>query len=105
MKHTQAAQFIARAHALTMPVKPAQSLALDRYRNHTALPLLMPFRRLIRAGVEMRLNNMQIAESLKAISGVDPRIKSIHRSTLAGYVSVIRSCTGMPNSKGFLSQW
>ena len=107
MKHTAQVQafasFIATAHALTSPAKASQPAKLAGYQNHPALALLTPYKRMVRAGLELRLNNMQIAKSLKTIG--DPRIDKLSTCTLSNYVSVIRSHNKMPRSRGFLSQW
>ena len=111
MKQFQVAQFITAANRLTNPRKRVASASQapdeSKYLNHPALPLLTPYKRIIRAGLELRMNNMQIAAGIKAMdTGANRnRIARMTTSTLSGYISVIRSHYKMPASKGFISQW
>jgi hypothetical protein len=94
-------------HALTLqcPQERSQvdSAPAPAKRNlERVLALLSPFKSLIRAGVELRMNNMQIADSLQVI---DYRLSHMSTITLSQYLSTFRTHYKMPRTKGFLSQW
>jgi hypothetical protein len=106
MKHAlqrdQINSFIATALALTSPTSARKRTRKVATANTRAVRLLTPFKRLIRAGVELRMNNMQLAFSLQTI---DCHLSRMNATTLSQYISTFRTHHGMPRTKGFLSQW
>ena len=109
MKHSltskQVNAFIATALALTTPATPPKrkrKASVPPALDCRAVRLLKPFKSLIRAGVELRMNNMQLAASLQTI---DCRLSRMNSTTLSQYISTFRTAYKMPRTKGFLSQW
>jgi hypothetical protein len=97
--------FVKHALALQNPRNRSLPISAPAPANRNlkrSLALLGPFKSLIRAGVELRMNNMQIADSLQVI---DYQLSQMNQCTLSTYLSTFRTHHKMPRTKGFISQW